>query len=80
MYTMQVPSFSSKGLSTAYVSGEPGNERMKEGVCNGLDQLVFFTPESIVTSKKWRKVLVGNIYADRLKAFVVDEAHCVKKW
>ena len=60
VYTLQLSSFSLKGLSTAYVSGEPGNERMKEGVCNGLHQQVFFTPESIVTSKRWRKVLCGR--------------------
>ena len=77
---VQVSSFSSKGLSAAYISGEPSSERMKEGVSRGAYQLVFFTPELIVTNKRWRKVLEGDVYADRLKAFVIDEAHCVKKW
>ena len=76
----QVSSLFSKGISAAYVSEQPGNERKKEGVSKGMYQLVFFTPELIVTSKRWRKVLEGELYADRLKAVVIDEAHCVKKW
>jgi superfamily II DNA helicase RecQ len=41
---------------------------------------VFFSPEIIIDSKSWRKVLLGPIYEKRLKALVVDEAHTVKKW
>ena len=43
-------------------------------------RLVFFTPEMIITNKRWRKMIAGDVYNERLKAFVVDEAHCVKKW
>ncbi len=50
------------------------------GVEKGNYQLVFFTPEMIVNSKRWRRVMQGSLYAERLKAFVVDEVHCVKKW
>ena len=77
---MQVSSFSSKGLSAAYVTGEPGNEDVKRGVRKGEYQLVFFTPELLINNKRWRKVLGGEIYSNRLRAFVIDEAHRVKKW
>ena len=42
--------------------------------------LFFFTPESLINSKRWREVLTSNIYGRRLKGLVVDEAHCVSKW
>lgn len=46
----------------------------------GSYQLVFFTPELLLDSNKWRKVLLGDVYSKRLRVFVVDEAHTVKKW
>ena len=35
--------------------------------------IVFFTPESLINSKRWREVLTSNIYGRRLKGLVVDE-------
>ena len=49
-------------------------------VSQGNFQLVFFTPEMLIGSKRWRNMLTGDLYSERLKAFVIDEAHCVKKW
>ena len=46
-------------------------------VSQGNFQLVFFTPEMLIGSKRWRNMLTGNVYSERLKAFVIDEAHCV---
>ena len=51
-----------------------------DGVAQGLYQLVFFTPEMLITNKRWRRVIESDVYAERLKALVIDEAHCVKKW
>ena len=53
---------------------------MKEGVRAGHYQLVFFTPELLLDHPRWRKVLCSQLYVNRLKAFVLDEVHCVKKW
>ena len=46
----------------------------------GVYQLVFFTPELLVTKTRWQELLKSDVYSSRIKAFVVDEAHCVKKW
>ena len=40
-------------------------------------QLIFFSPEAILCRRKWRKMLLTELYQERL---VIDEAHCVKKW
>ena len=40
---------------------------------------LFDRRPSLIMSSKWRKMLVGKVYSERLKAFVIDEAHTVKK-
>ena len=76
----QVSTYSIKGLKTTYVSGEVTDKSVLDEVSHGNFQLVFFTPEILIGSKRWRNVLTGDLYSERLKAFVIDEAHCVKKW
>lgn len=68
------------GVKACYISGEQDDQRVKEGVVKGDYQLVYFTPEMILGSRIWREMLVGEVYAHRLRTFVVDEAHTVKKW
>ena len=75
----QVALYSSKGVSAAYISRETDYE-MARGVTEGRYQLVYFSPESLLCSRKWRETLTEEPYASNLVAFVVDEAHCVKKW
>lgn len=80
LYFLQVASYSSKGLSSAYVSREVTDRTILTGVAQGFYQLVFFTPEMLIASKKWRRVIESDAYDERLEALVIDEAHCVKKW
>ena len=41
---------------------------------------MYFTPEILISSKKWRGLLLGDLYSSRLQFFVIDEAHTVVKW
>ena len=75
----QVSTFRSKGLSSAFISSESPRE-VKLGVLSGDYQLVYFSPESILSNRKWRDLLRQEPYASQTVALVVDEAHCVKKW
>ncbi len=50
-------------------------EAMKQ---RGEYLLIFFTPELLL--ERWRQLLGTSHYTRRVKAFVVDEAHTVKKW
>ena len=64
---------------SACVSDDTNKEdRMK--VLKGDYQLIYFTPEQLILNKTWRKMLLSDVYQTRLRAFVVDEAHCIKKW
>ena len=53
---------------------------MKEGVVNGLYQLVYFTPELLLAKKTLREILTNNVYAKQHHAFRIYEAHTVIKW
>ena len=75
----QVASYSAKGLRAAQVTRDSSKSLRKE-VQEGEYQLVYITLELLITSSVWRKMLVGEVYSERLRAFIVDEAHTVKKW
>ncbi len=76
---MKVKSLPLRGLSVASITGNTGEE-IKEGVRRGEFRLIFFTPELLLEHKRGRRLLRKEHYVKRLKAFVVDEAHCIKKW
>ena len=71
--------FSSKGLRAAHLSKDMIDDEVRKGVIDGEYQLVFFSPEALL-SQKWRKLLLTPHYQAKLAAFVVDEAHTVYKW
>lgn len=48
-------------------------------ILNGEFQVVFTAPEMLF-KKQWRNMLMSDIYAARLRAFVIDEAHTCKTW
>jgi len=49
-------------------------------VSDGRYQVVFLSPEALLTDRYWREVLQSQTYQSNLVAFVVDEAHCIRKW
>ena len=75
----QAIDFERKGLSAMYITcGSVGEGKMQD-VLDGLYDLVFISPEQLLTKWCWREVLHSELYLNMM-AFVVDEAHCVKKW
>ena len=72
--------FSFHGLRTEFVGEGQTDRSVEKRVINGDYQLVFITPECIINSPKFRKMLLTPAYKDNLEALVVDEAHCVKLW
>ena len=51
-----------------------------EDIKDGKFQVLFFSPECLLTELDWRDVLHSSVFREQLVAFVVDEAHCVKQW
>ena len=61
--------YTSKGISAGYVTKDT-DKGMKDGVLRGDYQLVYITPELLISSSTWRNILTGEVYEPRLKAFV----------
>ena len=68
------------GWQVSQVKATARDLQVREKIEKGHYQLVFFTPEMILGSRSWRKVLTNTVYSKYLKALVVNEAHCVPKW
>ena len=62
------------------ISGQVVNNTLFTQVSQGMYQFIFFTHKMIINNRRWRKMLESDLFGERLKAFVVDEALCVKKW
>ena len=76
----QVASFTSIGMVAAYVNDEAPNRDAQRKIKHGECQLVFISPEALFRTLEWRGMLSTDMYRNNLVGFVVDEAHCVKKW
>ena len=48
-------------------------------ICKGHFQIIFMSPEALLTDMRWHDMLLSPVYANHLVG-LVDEAHCVKKW
>ncbi len=75
----QVLAMSRRGVKAVYV-GECEDNKAVIDVCGGNFQLVYMSPESLLTDDRWRDMLQSPLYKDNLVGLIVDEAHCVKKW
>ena len=77
----QVASFYSKGIRAIRVLKEDSlTEDVVDELHAGQYQMLFFSPEGILTDGTWRDMIQSPVYRENVVAFVVDEAHCVKKW
>ena len=43
-------------------------------------QIVFAHPESLISSKYGRELLLSEKYRDNVVSIVIDEAHCIVHW
>ena len=66
------------GVKAVYVGG--ANTAVGEVIKQGQFNILFFSPECLLTQLDWRDMLHSPVYQEQLVAFVIDEAHCVKKW
>ena len=73
----QTAKFESRGLKVAYLGGE---EDKIDSVMDGNVQLLYFSPECILSHSHWRDMLMTPCYQNNLVCLAVDKAHLVEKW
>ena len=76
----QRSAFSRMGLKCEFLGDLQTDEGSYRRIVNGKYQLVILSPENLFYNSSLRDMLLSPTYQDRLVAFVVDEAHCIKTW
>ena len=74
----QVEKYSRLGIKCASVVR--GDERIEKNAAQGLFDILFASPEALLTTKTWRGILSSELYRKNVVALVVDEAHCIHMW
>ena len=75
----QVRAMAERSVKAVYV-GDVKEDAEVAKICTGSYQLVFLSPEALLTDTIWRDMFQGAVYKERLVGVAIDEAHCVKKW
>ena len=75
----QAKRFQGQGITVEFV-GEAQVDDVIMAVISGKVQLVYISPENILTNHRFRSMIRGTLYQENMKALVVDEAHCIKLW
>ena len=68
----QVCSMKERDVAAVYVGDCAEEEGEVTDICSGKYQLVYMSPEALLTSEQWRDMLLGPIYKENLVALVVD--------
>lgn len=74
----QKQKFLLRGISVEFVGQCQSDEAAVLSVIKGEIQLVYISPESLLCIRSYRAMLQNARYQEKLVAFVVDEAHCIK--
>ncbi len=73
----QVRSMQDRSVSAIYAGDM--DEEAEKAVSLGQYQLIFISPESLLSSNFWHDVLISPVYQKNLVGLVIDEVHCVQK-
>lgn len=76
----QVKFLKSIGVTAEFIGEDQQDDTAKTAVERGDCQIVFGSPESFLSSDRWRKMLSSKVYEERLCLVAVDEAHCISHW
>ena len=79
----QLHSLQTKGVTSTIVTKnftDESDNPVEPALYEGAYQVVFFSPEALLCKATWRDMIQTQVYKENVVAFVIDEAHLVKKW
>ena len=77
----QVATISALGITMVCITDkETSSSAVTLAVCKGEYQIICISPEALFLSTRWRNILSTVTYRSNLVGFIIDEAHCIKKW
>ena len=75
----QVNKMNKLGINAAAVF-QGQEEAVLDEIENGIYSLVFTSPESMLATKRWDKILKSQSFVENCICIAVDEAHCISQW
>lgn len=51
-----------------------------DDISAGKYSIVFSSPEAVLSPGLWRRSLTRGVFHRRMKAVIIDEAHCITEW
>ncbi|XP_014669492.1 PREDICTED: ATP-dependent DNA helicase Q-like SIM [Priapulus caudatus] len=76
----QVRALTDFGIKATFVGEMQNDSNVDTEIEKGHFSIVFASPEAVLTSTRWRRVLTRGRFQQTLKAVAVDEAHCITQW
>jgi ATP-dependent DNA helicase RecQ len=75
----QVSDLGCKQISAIQVTSSV-DEVVENEIMHGKFNIIYISPELLLRKHVWREMLRSDLFQQRMVGFIVDEAHCVKKW
>ena len=72
--------FTIRGIRAEFVGELQQDILALSAVKSGNIQLLYVSPECILSNPQWREMLLLPVYQENVVALAVDEAHCITMW
>ena len=72
--------YSMKGICCEFVRELQQHIEAFASIQKGKAQLLFISPEFMLSNPQWRDMLLLPVYQKNVVALIVDEAHCIVIW
>lgn len=75
----QVTYLQKKGIKASFIGGGQVEAKFQQ-ILNGEMNIVYSSPEAMLSNDQWREMIRSPIYQRSVIAVAVDEAHCITHW